>query len=65
MYKDRFIGPTSFAADLSAINSLASQRIEDAIARGEFQGIKRGTDAVTSLETSVKFKMDQQKGSRP
>lgn len=56
MYKDRFIGPTSFAADLSAINSLASQRIEDAIARGEFQGIKRGTDAVTSLETSVKFK---------
>lgn len=53
LYRDRFLGPSTFAANLSAINSLASQRIEDAMARGEFDGIKRGVNAPTSLESTV------------
>lgn len=50
LYQDRFLGPSTFAANLSAINSLASQRIEDAMKRGEFDGIKRGVNAATSMD---------------
>lgn len=37
LYAERFTGVTSMANNLSAIASLATQRIEDSIARGEFE----------------------------
>jgi DnaJ family protein C protein 28 len=45
IYKDKFAGSSGIPllhTSLSAINSLASQRIEDAIARGEFNDLPRG-----------------------
>lgn len=42
LYQERFSGVSMMANSLSAIDSMASQRIEDAIARGEFKNIPRG-----------------------
>lgn len=42
LYAERFIGVSSFTNNISAIASLATQRIDDAMARGEFDNVPRG-----------------------
>lgn len=39
LYADRFAGFSAMGSDFTAIGSLATQRIEDAIARGEFKDL--------------------------
>ena len=39
LYADRFVGHSAMVSDFTAIGSLASQRIEDAISRGEFKNL--------------------------
>lgn len=72
LYRDRFLsaGGTPF----STIESIASQRIEDAIARNEFKDIPRGTKSQKDLRASSPFidttqyflnKMIQRQGAAP
>lgn len=72
LYRDRFLsaGGTPF----STIESIASQRIEDAIARNEFRDITRGTKTQNDLRASSPFidttqyflnKMIQRQGAAP
>ncbi|ANB15238.1 hypothetical protein AWJ20_2864 [Sugiyamaella lignohabitans] len=55
LYKERLLGPSGIPSAFAAINSLASQRIEDAIARGQFRDIPRGKPLEHDHHTSSPY----------
>lgn len=53
LYKERLLGPSGASNLFSTINSIASQRIEDAIARGQFKNLPRGKEIKHELSPFI------------